>query len=197
MDVFKKSREFLVKSILDMEFTMFRAVNGDVNAPCQEQPDAFKKIRGSIYDFWSHEMLESYFKDLVMAKRANRNLVFEKYARMDNKIPKINQNPLIEKIVEIEEIWQEELKKKYPAVYRHTCRDTNMAQDGSNFKVYLSSELETYGDNTLENYWNHIKKAFDHGENHSIEMLRELAKKSGIDGLEKLETLMQASDVNT
>lgn len=192
MDVYKKSREFLVKSILDMEFTMFRAVNGDVNAPCQEQPDAFRKIRGSIYDFWSHEMLESYFKDLVMAQRTNRNLVFEKYARMDNKIPKINKNPLIEKIVEIEEIWQEELKAKYPAVYRNTCRDTNAALDGSNFKVYLSSELETYSDNTLENYWTHIKKAFDYKENHSIEMLRQLAKKSGIDSLEKLETLMQA-----
>ena len=192
MDVYKRSREFLVKSILDMEFTMFRAVNGDVNAPCQEQPDAFRKIRGSIYDFWSHEMLESYFKDLVMAQRTNRNLVFEKYARMDNKIPKINKNPLIEKIVEIEEQWQEELKAKYPAVYRNTCRDTNAALDGSNFKVYLSSELETYGDNTLENYWTHIKKAFDCKENHSIEMLRQLAKKSGIDSLEKLETLMQA-----
>ncbi|MFA5905480.1 MAG: DUF4125 family protein [Desulfobacula sp.] len=192
MDVYKRSREFLVKSILDMEFTMFRAVNGDVNGPCQEQPDAFRKIRGSIYDFWSHEMLESYFKDLVIAQRANRNLVFEKYARMDNKIPKINKNPLIEKIVEIEEIWQEELKTKYPAVYCNTCRDSNAAPDGSNFKVYLSSELETYGDNTLENYWTHIKKAYDNKENHSIEMLRELAKKSGIDSLEKLETLMQA-----
>ncbi len=192
MDVYKRSREFLVKSILDMEYAMFRAVNGDVNAPCQEQPDSFRKIRESIYDFWSHEMLESYFKDLVVAQRTNRNLVFEKYARMDNKIPRINKNPLIEKIVEIEEIWQDELKKKYPYIYRNTCRDTNAMTDGSNFKVYLSSELQTYGDKTLDNYWAHIKTAFENGENHSIEMLKQLAKKSGIDNLEKLETLMQA-----
>jgi len=192
MDVYKRSREFLIKSILDMEYAMFKSVNGDVNAPCQEQPDAFKKIRGSIYDLWSHDMLESYFKDLVIAQRGNRNLVFEKYARMDNKIPRINKNPLIEKIVEIEEIWQSELKEKYPFVYRNTCRDTNAMPDGSNFKVYLSSELQTYGDKTLDNYWNHIKTAFDNGENHSIEMLKQLAKKSGIDSLEKLETLMQA-----
>ncbi len=191
MDVFKRSRGFLVKSILDMEFTMFRAVNGDLNAPCQEQPDAFRKIRGSIYDFWSHEMLESYFKDLVVAARTGRNLVFEKYARMDNKIPKVNMNPLIDNIVEIEQKWQDDLKKKYPTVYSQTCRDTNMAIDGSNFKVYLESELETYSDNTLQNYWSHIKKAFDDGENLSIEMLRQLAKKSGIDSLEKLETLIQ------
>lgn len=192
MDVFKRSREFLIKSILDMEYAMFRSVNGNINAPCQEQPDAFRKIRGSIYDFWSHEMLESYFKDLVVATHSGRNLVFEKYARMDNKIPKINHNPLIGKIVEIEEKWQEELKKNYPAVYQNTCREVSASLDGSNFRVYLSSELETYGDNTLEHYWTHIRTAFENKENLSIEMLRQLAKKSGIDSLEKLENLMQA-----
>jgi len=192
MEVHKMKREFLTKSILDMEFNMFKTVNGNKNAPCQEQPEAFRKIRGSIYDFWSHEMLESYFKDLVMAQRANRNLVFEKYARMDNKIPKTNNSPLIDKIVEIEQKWQQDLKSKYPAVYHHSCRDMNMAQDGSNFKVYLASELETYSDNTLGKYYDHVKSAFDKGENHSIEMLRQLAKKSGIESLEKLETLMQA-----
>ena len=190
----EKSREFLTKSILNIELSMFLKVNGDTNAPCQEDPDAFKKIRGSIYDFWSNEMLTSYFKDLVMAERTNRNLVFEKYARMDNKIPKTNNNPLIDKIVQIEEKWQEELKTEYPTVYNHMCRDMNMAADGSNFRVYLSSELETYSDNTLKKYYDHVKKAFDDGENHSIEMLRQLAKKSGIDSLEKLEQLMQADD---
>jgi hypothetical protein len=191
MDVFKRSREFLIKSILDLELNMFRKVNGGSSAPCQEQPDAFKKIRRSIYSFWSREMLESYYKDLIMAQRNNRNLVYEKYARMDNKIPPINDSPLIGKIVEIEQKWQEELKSEYPTVYQHTCRDTNMVQDGSNFKIYLASELETYGNKTLEKYYDHVKKAFDKGENLSIEMLRKLAENSGIESLEKLETLMQ------
>ncbi len=195
MDVHKRSRDFLIKSILNIELSMFLKVNGESNAPCQEQPDAFKKIRGSIYEFWSDEMLESYFKDLVVAERNDRNLVFEKYARMDNKIPQTNTNPLIGKIVDIEQKWQEELKVKYPAVYNHTCRDMNLSADGSNFKVYLASELETYSDKTLEKYYDHLKTAFDKGENHSVEMLGRLAKKSGIDSLEKLEQLMQA-DVN-
>ena len=192
MGEFRQNRGFLVKSILNMELEMFLKVNGETNASCQEQPEAFKKIRGSIYDLWSDEMLESYFKDLVMAKRNDRNLVFEKYARMDNKIPVLNDSPLIGKIVEIEQKWQEELKLKYPAIYNHSCRDMNLAADGSNFKVYLSSELETYSDNTLKKYWDHVEKAFHAGENHSIEMLGELARKSGIDSLEKLENLMQA-----
>ncbi|MCK5162537.1 MAG: DUF4125 family protein [Desulfobacula sp.] len=192
MEVQKKSREFLIKSILDMELDMFLKVNGEGNASCQEQPDTFKKIRGSIYEFWSDAMLESYFKDLVMAIRNERNLIFEKYARMDNKIPQINDSPKIFKIVDIEQKWQKELQSKYPVIYNHFCRDMNLASDGSNFKVYLASELETYSDNTLDKYYDHVKKAFDNGQNHSIEMLRQLAKKSGIKSLEKLEKLMQA-----
>ncbi|MCP4024190.1 MAG: DUF4125 family protein, partial [Desulfobacteraceae bacterium] len=65
MEAPKKNRGFLIKDILDMELQMFLKVNGESNAPCQEQPESFKKIRGSIYEFWSDEMLESYFKDLV------------------------------------------------------------------------------------------------------------------------------------
>ncbi|CCK78673.1 MULTISPECIES: DUF4125 family protein [Desulfobacula] len=195
MDVYKRSREVLIKSILNIELSMFLKVNGESNAPCQEHPDAFRKIRGSIYEFWSDEMLESYFNDLVVAERSDRNLVFEKYARMDNKIPKTNNNPLIDNIVEIEQKWQENLKEMYPAIYNHTCRDMNLASDGSNFKVYLASELETYSDRTLKKYYDHVKTAFDKGENLSVEMLGQLAKKSGIESLEKLEQLMQA-DVN-
>lgn len=191
MDVFKRSREFLIKSILDLELNMFRKVNGGSSAPCQEQPDAFKKIRGSIYSFWSLDMLESYYGDLIMAQRNNRNLVYEKYARMDNKIPPINKSPLIGKIVEIEQKWQEELKSAYPVVYRHTCRDRSVVKDGSDFKVYLASELETFGNKTLEKYYDHVKKAIDKGKNLSMEMLRRLAENSGVESLEKLEAVMQ------
>ncbi len=181
----------MIKSILEMELNMFQRVNGGYSAPCQDQPDAFKKIRGSIYSFWSLDMLESYFGDLIMARENNRNLVYEKYARMDNRIPPINNSPLIGKIVEIEQKWQEELKTAYPAVYRQTCRDTRMVKDGSDFKVYLASELETFGNKTLEKYYAHVKKAMDKGENLSMEMLCRLAENSGVESLEKLEALMQ------
>lgn len=192
MDVFRKSRDFLIKSILDKELKMFLKVNGDQNASCQEQPEAFKQIRGSIYEMWSDEMLESYFRDLVMAERADRNLVFEKYARMDNKIPPLSRNPLIKKIVDIEEKWQQELKQLYPFVYRHTCRDQSLVNDGSDFRVYLSCELETYSDQTLEKYFSHVNTAYENGENQSIEMLKMLAQKSGIQDLDLLEQRIKA-----
>jgi len=169
---------------------MFLNVKSESSASCQEQPDVFKKIRGSIYEIWSDAMLDSYFRDLIAAKKNKRNLVVEKYARMDNKIPQINDNPLIGKIVDIEQKWQEELKLRYPAIYNHSCRDMNSADNGSNFRVYLASELETYSDNTLREYYNYVKKMYDNGKNLSVEMLKQLAKKEGIDNLEKLEKLM-------
>lgn len=186
----QKSRESLINGILEIELQMFLDVKSESGASCQEQPDAFKQIRGSIYELWSDAMLESYLQDLVMAKQNRRNLVVEKYARMDNLIPQISDNPLIGRIVEIEQKWQEELKLKYPAIYNHSCRDMNVSDNGSNFRVYLASELETYSDNTLEEYYKYVKKMFDNGDSLSIEMLKRLAQKSGYDDLETLEKLM-------
>lgn len=191
MNAQRENREILIKDILDMELQMFLNVKGESSTLCQEQPDTFKKIRGSIYEIWSIAMLESYFQDLVTAKKNKRNLVVEKYARMDNRIPQINDSPLIAKIVDIELKWQEELQLKYPAIYNHSCRDMNLADNGSNFRVYLASELETYSDNTLEEYYNYVKKMSDTGKNLSVEMLKQLAKKSGYGDLGTLEKLMR------
>ena len=186
----KKDRKSLINAILEIELQMFLNVKSESPVSCQEHPEVFKKIRESIYELWSDAMLESYLQDLIRAEQNNRNLVVEKYARMDNLIPPLNDNPLIGKIVEIEQKWQEELKEKYPAIYSHTCRDMNSADNGSNFRVYLASELETYSDNTLEEYYKYVKKMFDNGESLSIEMLKRLAQKNGYDDLDTLEKLM-------
>ena len=80
-------RQNLIQQLLNIEWDMFSRVQGATSAPCQSAPDSFKKIRGSIYEMWSKEMLESYFDDIEIAQKKGRNLVTEKYARMDNLIP--------------------------------------------------------------------------------------------------------------
>jgi hypothetical protein len=128
---------------------------------------------------WPTEMLESYLDDLVTAQKNGRNLVTEKYARMDNLIPPLNTNPLIAKIVEIETKWQEEIKEQFPATYDRLCLGKTQARDGSDFSIYLRCELETYSDKTIDLYYQHVKKALDKNENSAISSLQRLVKKGG------------------
>jgi len=182
----------IIEQILDIELYMFQRVKSSGPAPCQSVPDNFRKIRGSIYEMWTKEMLESYLNDLKVAQKKGRNLVTEKYARMDNLIPPLNTNPLIDKIVEIEAKWQEEIEVKYPAIYNRMCRSTNPAQDGSNFSVYLKGELETYSDNTLELYYENAKKTLEKGENLALRALERLIKKGGYNDLDHAENVLQS-----
>ena len=94
----------------------------------------------------SGETLQSYYEDLRFALQEQRNLVWEKYARMDNLIPVINENWLIPKIVEIETEWMETLHKRFP----------HAIQNGPQFANYERSELETYSDQTLELYYRDV-----------------------------------------
>jgi len=97
------SQQDTIKKILDVEWDMFQRVKSTGGpAPCQSAPDTFKKIRGSIFETWSPGMLASYLEDLKQAVDEGRNPLAEKYARMDNLIPSMSRNPLIDKIVEIE-----------------------------------------------------------------------------------------------
>ncbi|MBW2003178.1 MAG: DUF4125 family protein [Deltaproteobacteria bacterium] len=180
-----------IKKILDKEWYMFQRVKSlGGPAPCQSAPEAFRKIRGSIFETWSSEMLASYLEDLKRALNEGRNLLAEKYARMDGLIPPLSTNSLINKIVEIETRWQEEARKKYPAIYFRVGRGTGAANDGSNFSIYLRSELETYSDKTLSLYYERIRRALDKGENPAILSLETLVKKGGFKNLEHAENIL-------
>lgn len=185
--------EDVINQVLDIEWDMFQRVKGAEPAACQTQPDAFKDIRRSIYETWTEEMAESYLEDLELARKNGRNLLTEKYARMDGIIPRINVNPMIDLIVTIEEEWQEEIRNGYPAVYNQVCRNVSSAQDGSNFEVYLRSELETYGNKTIELYLEHIKNSRQNGENLAMTSLQQLVAKSGYRDLDHAESSLKAN----
>ncbi len=177
-----------VKQILALEWVMFIRVKSDRPAPCQSAPGNFKTIRGSIFDTWTDEMLASYMNDLVDARDHGRNLLTEKYARMDNLLDLLSANPVIEKIVAIECKWQKEIQNNYPALYAQCCRRTDQTGDGSDFSVYLQSELETYSDHTLGLYYDNIKNADDSQKNLALDALQRLVKKSGYKDLAHAET---------
>lgn len=170
--------EFL-DEVLEMEWQMFVRVKSARHAPCQSAPDNFKMIRSSLFETWTEQMLESYLDDLRQAKVEQRNLLTEKYARMDNLIPPLSNNPLIRVIVAIENAWQNELRLLYPALYQRCCRSMDQTGDGKNFSIYLGCELETYGDRTLELYYENLTAALEQDRNLAIESLQRLVLKNG------------------
>lgn len=174
-----KSREELLQEIISIELRMFLTVQTSGPTTCQEQPDAFKLTRKAGFHVLSPETLESYLNDLQEAMEENRNLIELKYARIDNLIPPLSNNPLIDKIVEVEGHWLKELEKKYPLTFR----------DRADFAagVYLRSELETYSDRTLDLYSKDVSKALEEGRNLTAERYSYLFKQLGYNSIDDME----------
>ena len=176
--------------ILDLEWDMFVQVKSTHPVSCQSSPDKFRAIRKSVFEMWTVEMLSAYLKQLQKAEKQGRNLLTEKYARMDNLIPPLTDNPLIGAIIEINDRWQHELHQRFPALFDRCCRTTDPTGDGSNFSIYLSSELETYGDPVIDLYYENVKNAEDQGRNLSVEALLRLVQTSGYRDLEHAESCL-------
>lgn len=81
---------------------MFQKVRTIEPALCQDLPETFEIMREMNHSVLSLESLKSYLNDLNVALSKKRNLLTEKYARMNNTIPPLNNNPLIKEIVSIE-----------------------------------------------------------------------------------------------
>ncbi len=173
------NKEELIRLIVEIEWDMFQQVKSAVFAPCQLQPAVFKRIRESVYETWSEEALQSCRIDFEEAQQEGKNLLTEKYARMDDLISAIRENPCIEQIVITETQWQDEIRCTYPALYNRVCRSTNPYNDGRNFSIYLKGELQTYSDRTIELYYQEVIKALKRNENLALKSLEILVKKGG------------------
>lgn len=160
----------LISTIIKVEWDEFTNVqNIGGKAGCQEDPAAFKIMRASQFVSWSDDALNSYLSDLLEAKTNRRNLLTEKYARMmkstslseyariEEHLPPLSPEVtlLIDKISEIELIWQEDIMKKFPYVVERG-RPLYSRQDNlfaTSFETYLRGELATYSKKTLELYY--------------------------------------------
>ena len=177
----------LLEQILDLEWAMFVQVKSDRHAACQTAPDNFRNIRGSLFDTWTPAMLQSYCADLEEATALGRNLLAEKYARMEELIPPVAEDSAIDLILAVESHWQAEIRSRYPMLYQLCCRSTAETGDGREFAVYLRAELETYGFETRQLYFVNVKNAERQGRNLGIEALQALVKRSGYADLAQAE----------
>ena len=177
MPIEKGKRKELLDNIIEFEFDMFERVRTSEPSLCKDQPETFRAMRGITHSVLSTKTLQSYLEDLQKAKAEGRNLLTEKYARMDNRIPPLKTNPIIDDIVEIEDRWMDELSRKYPHTFKR----------GPGFKIYLSCELETYSDETLKLYFGDVSRAEKKGRNLTEGRYTKLTKQMGYGSIDELK----------
>ncbi|MBK9374518.1 MAG: DUF4125 family protein [Holophagales bacterium] len=163
-------RDTLVEEIVEREWDMMKAVVSDGRSLCQERPGTFRAMREMSHSVLSRDTLASYLGDLRNAFAEGRNLVTEKYARMEEKISPVSECPLIPRIVAIELEWMRELCADFPATFQ-----ASMAY----FARYEACELETYSDSTLTLLYRDVLAARESGRNLVRERYENLFRRLG------------------
>ncbi|MBC8393603.1 MAG: DUF4125 family protein [Deltaproteobacteria bacterium] len=188
-------KEKLIEEILDRELEMFVSVPSKYPAPCQSDPQGFRIMRSSHFSTWAEDSLASYLNDLKAAAEQGRNLMTLKYARMDNLIPKLHDNPLVENkidsIVSIQLKWQKEMAGRYPYLIGkgRQIEDTEATCGATSFTTYLRGELETYSEDTLACLYRDIIEAEEIGLNLTESLYLYMVKRLGYGSLEDAERI--------
>ena len=180
-------KQDLVNEILDRELAMFQAVKTDQAAPCRDHPETFRNMRNAQFQAWSVETLASYCDDLTSAARGKRNLMTLKYARMDNRIPVLNNNKLIPEIVAIQVAWQKEMAQNYPHLINRGRPIDGDHGYMTSFERYLACELETYSDLTIACLRKDLQNALDRKENLTEKVYTLMVKGLGYQSIEEAE----------
>lgn len=192
-------RENLIQEILDMELRMFLSVNPMEPVSCQQDPEGFRVMRSAQFSVWSEQTLVSYREDLKKAITEKRNLMTLKYARMDNLIPKLHDNimveNLIDEIVAIQVEWQREMMARYPHLMR---RGRPLESEGkttrtTSFVDYLRGELETYSADTLARLYEDLTEGQSKEENLIEQIYSHMVKGLGFSSIDEAEAAAKAA----
>lgn len=179
-------REQVLSEIIEREVGMFLATkNQGGQAVCQQHPDTARLFRWMTHSVHSDAVLESYLEDLRQAERDGRNLMTEKYARMDNLIPPRSHFAGLPELVKTEVAWQENVMARFPHVLH--------GRETGDFANYLKSELETMSDRTLALRLEEQRQAVRDGRNMAQERYENLWHRLGRPSLAECERQATAS----
>lgn len=195
-------KEHIIKEILRKEWKMFINVqNKRGKALCQEDHKTFTVMRSSQFESLPINILESYYHDLAVAERQGRNLMTEKYARMMESTAPLEYEEIknllveidsesqkyIEKIIPVFLEWEKELRLEYPYL-SSISRPAFSSEDSlstTSFETYLKAELSTYSSNTLQIYYNFIKRNAENNINLSRKIQSNIVAKYGYNSLQE------------
>lgn len=166
----------VLKEIAEREYRFFERLQ-PTNSECKREK-TFKFMRISRFYLYSLETLLSYLNDLIEAEKEGRNPLYEKYACMEGRLEiSEDKRGLIERIVQIEKSWIEELHGKYP----------HAIENKPEFQRYLACELSTFSVQTLERYLEDVERAKEAGKNLALESYLYTFSRLGYSSLEDVE----------
>ena len=169
----------LIDNIINLEWEMFRKVKASEPNPCQENQKTFRVMRWMSYSVLPEKVLAEILNNINQATLDDRNLMTEKYARMNNQIPVLNDDQRINECAEIEENMMKEVSEKYPLTFKG---------NHEGFSNYLKCELETYSESALKQYYEFLVKAKNENRNIIEERYNNLFKKMGYESLADKES---------
>ena len=186
-------RERLIQEILEMELGMFLSVSAREPVSCQQDPEGFRMTRAAQFSVWSEQALSSYREDLERAVEQGRNLMTLKYARMENLIPKLHDDILVENLIEqivtMQVAWQKEMITKYPYLMRRG-RPLEEGEEGlqtTSFVRYLRGELETYSGETLAHLFRDMAESQNNDRNLTEVIYEHMVRSHGYASIEEAE----------
>lgn len=169
------SQQDIINRIIEKEWTMFHAVNGDgPKADCQNDRPTFVGMRGAQFSAWDEATCASYLDDVTKAEACGRNLCAEKYIHMMRYTAILDYEKLKDQLTFPDERGMElvdsiakkmieqtvSLFKDYPYV-AGSGRPLYSSQDFggvTSIETYQKGELMTYSTATLEKLYAHLLK---------------------------------------
>lgn len=202
-------KDELIAKVVAQEWQMFQNVaNIGGRAACKDNHDTFTVMRSSQTMAWSEATLESYLEDLMLAEAQGRNLLTERYARMmeftepdeyariKHHLPALEPQAqlLIDKIVEINMEWTEEIRTKFPYI-RKRGRPASSASDTpytTSVETYLRGELATYSIQTLTLYYQNVLEQKTNKTNGAQIVLDTMVQSYGFNSLDEANRAIRA-----
>ncbi len=176
----------LIEEIVRQEWPMFREVNGEERADCQENYPMFVAMREAQFSAWDEASLRSYLGDLEDAREEGRNLLRDKYIHMMESTEPEHYVYFREELPPVSErkralvaaIWAlllpqtRAFREKYPNVARHG-RPLLSSQERFGYasvETYEKGELMTYSEETLEK----LKRCIEEKEARGVSFAAEI-----------------------
>ena len=167
----------LVEEIVQHEWEMMMELVAGRPELFQERLGTFRTMREITHSALSPDTLRSYLGELRQARLAGRNLLDEKRALLERRLPAA-RNPIVPRIVAIETAWMAELCDRFPFTFRGDLAD---------FSQTLECELATLSDPTVMLLYRDLLAAREAGRNLVRERYEALFRRLARGTLEEVE----------